>query len=285
MKRLLAITAALIAAAPASAWGVRGHRAIADIAWAQLTPAARRGIVELLTASPMLETPACPVGSLADASTWADCVRSRYRGRFADTATWHYVNVSVCGPFNLPRDDDGLFVVERYRRELAMLRDRSRPVAERLGALLWVAHLIGDLHQPLHVGDANDRGGNEVTVVGDYGRYPLNLHAEWDRNLVDEAISAQSDGIAGLAVAAADPVISRRWHNPDPSIWAQESWGIARTAAYPRSAVGDACRVSGAVVVVDTDYRRAAVPVVAGQLEKAGVRLADVLNSAMPGER
>ncbi|QYE37204.1 S1/P1 nuclease (plasmid) [Polymorphobacter sp. PAMC 29334] len=195
MRHLLGVAVCLALAAPASAWGDRGHRAIADIAWTQLTPVARHQVAELLAVVPALATPACPVGSFEDGATWADCVRSTYHDRFGATSTWHYIDVSVCRPFALPADPDGRFIVERYRRELAVLRDRGRTVEERLEALLWVEHLVGDLHQPLHVGDAGDRGGNEVRGYPQSGRYPLNLHAEWDRVLVDEAVHATSGGV------------------------------------------------------------------------------------------
>ncbi len=189
MKAVLVLAAVAIAiASPASAWGNSGHRAIADIAWTQLTPLAKRNVAQLLAAAPDLMTPACPVGSFEDGATWADCVRAKYRDRYAGTATWHYVDISICEPFRLRDDPEARFVVARYRREAAILADRSQPRVSRLETLLWVVHLVGDLHQPLHVGDASDRGGNEVDVYSQHGRYPVNLHSEWDRVLVDETI-------------------------------------------------------------------------------------------------
>lgn len=279
MRHVLGLAIALTLGTPAAAWGNRGHRAIADIAWTQLTPAARHEVAELLAAAPALATPACPVGSFEDGATWADCVRSKYHDRFAATSTWHYVDVSVCHPFQLPADQDGHFIVERYRRELAILRDGDRPVAERLEALLWVEHLVGDLHQPLHVGDADDRGGNEANVYPQSGRYPLNLHAEWDRVLVDDAVRATPGGVAGFATGASDVVGRERERLP--AEWARESWEIARRVAYGQSPVSARCAGDQSAIDVGDKYRSAVVPTVEGQLERAGVRLATVLNNSL----
>ena len=206
-------------------------------------------------------------------------MRSKYHDRFAATASWHYVNVSICRPFLLPDDPDALFVVARFDRELAILSDRHQSRVVRLEALLWVAHLAGDLHQPLHVGDAGDRGGNGVETSQQSGRYPVNLHAEWDRVLVDDAVDAEPGGVAGLAAAASDPTERRRLRSRSPAAWALESWEVARHVAYGGQV--DRCRGAASPVDVGGGYERAALPVVREQLERAGVRLAEVLNRSL----
>lgn len=275
----VAAIVALSAGSPAEAWGDRGHRAIADIAWTQLSTVARQQVGDLLQAAPELSTPACPAGSLADAATWADCVRSRYHERYAATATWHYVDVSICRPFELPDDPEATSVVARYERERAILADRRNSRVSRLEALLWVAHLVGDLHQPLHVGDDSDRGGNEVDVYPQSSRYHVNLHAEWDRVLVDDAIRSVPGGVADLAAEAGAE--SQRQYGTSPIMWARESWELARRTAYPARAVGGGCGSASPAVDVGSAYRATAIPVVQQQLERAGVRLAVVLNTAM----
>ena len=279
MRHFLGLAIALTLGTPAAGWGNRGHRAIADIAWTQLTPAARHEVAELVAEAPALATPACPVGSFEDGATWADCVRSKYHDRFAGTASWHYVNVSICRPFLLPDDRDALFVVARFDRELAVLSDRHQSRVVRLEALLWVAHLAGDLHQPLHVGDAGDRGGNEVETLQESSRYPVNLHAEWDRVLVYEAVDAEPGGVAGLAAAAREPIERRRLRSRSPAAWARESWEFARRVAYDGQ--GGRCRGAASSVDVGGGYERTAVPVVQEQLKRAGVRLAEMLNRSL----
>lgn len=281
MRRLLTVVLAIGVASPAAAWGDRGHRAIADIAWTRMSPAAKRDVTQLLALAPELATQACPVGSFEDGATWADCVRSRYRDRYAGTATWHYVDVSICAPFRLPNDPEARFSVARYRREAAILADHLQPRVARLEALLWVEHLVGDLHQPLHVGDAGDRGGNEVDVYPQHGRYPVNLHSEWDRVLVDDAIQETPNGIAGMAVDADRDAKAARWRGGSPEVWARESWEMARRIAYPDSEAR--CGGTASPVEVDGVYNHAAVSVVRDQLERAGGRLAFVLNTVTGG--
>ncbi|QYE33148.1 S1/P1 nuclease (plasmid) [Polymorphobacter sp. PAMC 29334] len=254
-------------------------RAIADIAWTQLTPAAKRDLAQLLAAAPDLATPACPVGSFEDGAIWADCVRSQYRDLYAQTATWHYVDVSICRTFQLPEDRDARYVVRRYQHELAVLSNHGAPPAVRLEALLWVEHLVGDLHQPLHIGDDDDRGGNEVQIRPQSGRYPLNLHAEWDRVLVDDTVRATPGGVAGLAAAAANH--SGRARELSPTAWARESWDIAGRVAYGRALDANYCDHGHRSIDVGEDYRFAAIPIVQTQIERAGVRLAAVLNSVL----
>ena len=275
----LAAVAALVAASPAAAWGDRGHRAIADIAWTELTPAAREHAAQLLAHAPELATPACPVGSFEDGATWADCIRSRYHDRYSSTSSWHYVDVSICRPFALPGDPDARFIVARFERELATLADRRNPAAARLEALLWVEHLVGDLHQPLHVGDDGDRGGNEVDVYPQSGRYSVNLHSEWDRVLVDDALHGAPGGVAGLAADARARQRSLRIGSA--AGWARESWDLARGTAYTAAAVSAECGTGAPPVDVGPAYRATAVPIVDQQLEHAGLRLAAVLNAAL----
>ena len=211
----------------------------------------KREVGRLLEAESALATPACPVGSLEDGAVWADCVRSRYKERFYNTSSWHYVNVSICRPFDLPDDLDARFVVARLGRELAIPRDRSKPRVVRLEALLWVAHLAGDIHQPLHVGDAGDRGGNQVSVMPQTGRYPVNLHSEWDRVLADEAIDAAPGGVAGLALSASSAGNKRRWQAGSPSTWrgkAGSCLGKSPTASQRPRAVPFQVRTSTSVI-------------------------------------
>lgn len=215
-----AAAAFAIIATPAHAWGDRGHRAIADIAWVRLTPQTRAQIARLLQHIPELGTPMCPVGSFEDAATWSDCVRSAYHDRFAATSTWHYVDVPLCAPFSLPVDPEARFIVERFGREERILGDQRRNDVDRLEALLWVEHLAGDLHQPLHIAGNGDRGGNAVAVVPQHGRYPLSLHGEWDRELVEAVISEIPAGVGGMAAEAGESTTKAA---SDAAAWARES--------------------------------------------------------------
>lgn len=172
---LTLLAAATLFAAPPLAdageimrWGGLGHRVIARVAASRLSPGARREVRRLLGNE-----------SLAKVSTWADEVR---RDRPA-TAPWHYVNIpihdSTYRPERVCREG---CVIEALERQIAVLSDRSQPRATRAEALKWVVHLMGDMHQPMHVGDRGDRGGNDTRITWD--TLPGNLHGLWDTGLL-----------------------------------------------------------------------------------------------------
>jgi len=97
--------------------------------------------------------------------------------------------------------------------------------------------------------------------------------------LVDDAVDAEPGGVAGLAAAASDPIARQRWRLRSPAAWARESWEIAQRVAYDGQV--DRCRGAASSVDVGGGYERAAVPVVQEQLERAGVRLAEMLNRSL----
>ena len=148
---LAAVIAATLSS-PALAWGRLGHRVISRFAESRLTPAAKAGIAALLETGE----------SIADASMWADDYRSRHR----NTAPWHYVNV----PLDEPRYDDRFAdkrrgsIIDKMAEFKATLKDSRRSLEDRRFALRFLVHLVGDLHQPMHVGDNRDRGGNNTQV-------------------------------------------------------------------------------------------------------------------------
>ncbi len=154
---------------------------------------------------------------------------------------------------------------------------------ERLQALLWVSHLVGDIHQPLHVGDNGDRGGNEILVSfdGREGR-GYNLHAIWDRDLPWDVLE-RSGGVAAFIRETrreADTVPTRG----SSAAWAYESWSAARTLAYPSLPRPPACQAAEPPFEeLGVPYERAVKPAVHRQLVRAGARLAAVLNEAFVG--
>lgn len=161
----------MLAAAPgrAGAWGMQAHEAIATAAGTALTPAAREKIDRLLA----LE----PGSTLASISSWADEHRSPM------TARWHYVNFpqGSC-TYDEARDcADGACVIEAAVRQIDLLGTNADPRAQ-LTALKYIVHLVADVHQPLHAGRADDKGGNTYQIQA-YGR-GTNLHALWDTALV-----------------------------------------------------------------------------------------------------
>ncbi|MBL8351628.1 MAG: S1/P1 nuclease [Burkholderiaceae bacterium] len=308
-----------LAAAPARAWDHRGHQAIGSIADRLIagTPAAAR-VRELLA------------GDLQTASVWADCARAvaatpdgwRYANAGSQAAcapfetadgrsglvdfvarnerhrSWHYTDISIAQP----RYDAALpgarpaDLVQAIGAALAVLQGgRSPPPFDIAGAreaLRLLAHFVGDLHQPLHVGsiylgDAGqpidpttaqqaaaqaNAGGNLITLDG------RNLHATWDDT--PDALSSALASSAGLARARQVPPTAGpldRW----PAAWADDTLAAARQAFdglqfEPRAGAGWPARAD------ETGYRQRREALQQAQLVKAGARLAQVLAALWP---
>jgi len=154
----------------AFAWGADGHRLVAEEAEAHLSAASRAEVDRLLK----LE----PGATLRSISTWPDEVRS------PGTASWHYVNFPRDGncTYVASRDcSNGACVVGAIEAQAAILSSNA-PDAERLTALKYVVHFVGDVHQPLHAGYADDKGGNTYQVQ--FGGRGTNLHSVWDSGLI-----------------------------------------------------------------------------------------------------
>lgn len=202
----MALAISGIIASPGFAWHDVGHRTIAILAW-KAVPSHQDRISDLLKYMPDRETPrdsfALPnpmneklgpvTGSpsltpalLDDAAVWPDKIRNSWM----DRPVWHYVNYPVLGPAGVaPATVGGL--AERVLPLLVNIcRDKQQSKVTRATALAWVAHIVGDLHMPLHsvaYFDAKhptgDRGGNDYFLNQDgtvYKDKDLNLHSYWD---------------------------------------------------------------------------------------------------------
>src|SRR4030095_16327332 len=185
-------------AAPAQAYWEYGHESVARVAWLQMRPDTRARVAALLRQGRLLETPDCPVATLEQASVWADCIKP-LGDRFAYAYSWHYQNVDVCKPFDLKAAcKDGNCVSAQIERNARLLADRKVPERERLMALAFLVHFVGDLVQPMHAGDHQDLGGNKVAAnYGIIGGH-MNQHSIWDGPLAERAISTPPAGGRGV---------------------------------------------------------------------------------------
>src|SRR5690349_6886376 len=146
-------------------WWDLGHRVVARIAETRLTPHTRAAVRDILGGQ-----------SLADASVWADNIR-QYRH---DADKLHYVNIPLRDTVYLPERHcpAGQCVIAAIEQDRQVLADPAASPDQRAEALRFLIHFVGDLHQPLHVADDGDRGGNDrpVTFLG----HATNLHKVWD---------------------------------------------------------------------------------------------------------
>lgn len=279
----IAMTLAL-AATPSFAWGEFAHRKTAEIAQANLTPAARAEVRRILAQGASVDTPDCPLSTIGDASVWPDCARAM-GDRFAFSAPWHYQNIDVCKPFDITANcPDGNCVTAQIPKQLAIVADRRATPAARAQALAFVVHLVGDMHMPLHIGDKHDRGGNDVRAI--YGvKDPdrMNLHRIWDSDLAERALT-DPPAVTARSVSAADRKAMAGGTIAD---WARESWELSRTLVYPQLRdLPDSCPIaagtrSRARPIIDARYVEAAKQPLRQQVERAGVRLAMLLNTAL----
>ena len=279
-KTILRVVAALLLAFPVSAqaYGQFGHATIARIAMANVTPQARARIKALLARSSLLATPTCKAVTIEELSVWPDCVRG-IGPRFSYTSSWHYQNVNICQPFDLKSAcRDGNCVSAQIDRAVALLKDRTVPIVERVQALAFLVHFTGDLHMPLHAGDHGDLGGNQVKAAyGIYAPDRLNLHSIWDGALAERAITTGPTLVRHYSPAAAAPVQAGTTAD-----WSREAWQISRDVTYP-SAVGDQpCSVQPpARALLDEATIQRLIPVARLQVERAGLRLARLLDEAL----
>lgn len=265
------------------AFGERGHRMIALLAWQELTPQARADVAALLGPR-----------ALADVASDPD----RWREQQPETAPWHYVNLPPdAAEYRPERDERGRpdapfagNVVERVRHFRGVLADPAADADDARVALIWLTHLVGDLHQPLHVALRSDRGGNDVRVRLDVAgasapvrpdrEERLSLHRVWDETLVDRPDVAADAHAAELHRDLTEDD-RRAWTAGDEVAWANESWALADREAY-RDEHGSWLRTGDRI---GRRYVLRRTAVVEEQLRKAGVRLAAVLETALASRR
>ena len=280
MRRLL-VTTALVAASAwmagagsAHAWGPDGHVIVARIAEQHLSADARQGLRPLLDGR-----------RLPDLASWAD----DWRDGHPETAPWHFVDIPLHAPsYDADRDcPRASCAVRALDAQLTILRDRHAPLEARRRALRFVVHLLGDLHQPLHAATddgapgGSDRGGNTVKArlsLG-AGEFPYhsspagNLHAVWDSDLIDSVHRQQEAYVLALEKLPGPIAHMQAGTIAD---WANEAHQVARDVAYQGLPLPD----EAGVRQLDEAYAARCRPAVEKQLQRAGVRLARVLNES-----
>jgi len=265
-----AAAAALLIPAPALAWGKTGHRVVAAIADTQLSGLARAHVEQILGSGE----------SLDEAANWPDEMRSAPGPFWQKTATtWHYVTLNGIIYDHAPPEGDALEALSRFSK---VLQDPNAGLTDKQLALRFIVHLVGDLHQPLHVGKCCDKGGNDVKVTW-FGK-PTNLHAVWDSQLVeDEQLSFTE--LAAKLERHINPEDVVKWWDINPRDWISESAEIRDTvyptkAEMPRPAKGKKVK-KGEAVLPDLSYSYVYrfTPVMERRLSQGGVRLAAYLNA------
>ncbi len=275
---------ASFAPASAQAWGQGGHYTVCEIGWLNLTPAAKAEVARLVAFDGRF-------ASFTETCIFPDNPVSR--------ASEHYSNYPRTERRIGPGCPGGRpCVLGALDSDLAILRSASAGDSAKAIAILYIGHWYGDLHQPLHISFADDRGGNGIEAPGPCsGRFEASLHSVWDSCVVERRIfSPGTDRLARARAAAgilAAPITNRQrrnWLRSKPWQWAGESYKITlsgRTGYCVRKS--GACRYSPEqrtfadggprrAQIVDQAYLDRARPIVETRLRRAGIRLADALN-------
>ena len=268
LRHLLLLLIVLILPQQATAWGREGHIIVAEIASTYLSEETNTKVQRLLNLEPDPKD-----RTLAYASLWPDLIKSskhpeHKKYRFARRL--HYVNLPKGKDCYVKARDcpDGNCVVEAIKKYTAILKD-SEDHQARLVALKFLVHFVGDIHQPLHVGYAHDRGGNDVSV--EFFNQKTNLHRVWDTMILRQD-KASAKRLKAYAVRLAHGVSKEEYQKwlkiSEPEGWTTEARQYLDYPVYQRPRDRK----------LSEDYQRACLPVVKLQLQRAGVRLAALLN-------
>lgn len=250
----------LLAPMLAFSWGVTGHRVVGEIAQRHLTKKAKKELQQLIG-----------MESLALWANWADFIKSDTTRTWDHASKWHYVNV----PGNLNKEAfiaalQNLSVENLYAQIKVLtsrLKDKSLPLEQRQIALRFLIHFIGDLHQPLHVGQEADQGGNKIKVS--WFDKETNLHSVWDNSIVEFQQYSYTEYACELDIANATTI--KNWQASPLEDWFYESYVLAKKVYASVPADGKLGYKYNYIFKADLDQ----------QLLKGGVRLAQLLNEAL----
>jgi len=260
MRKLLILFSVFIVMSYTShirAWGTTGHRVIAEVAERNLNGKAKKNVKHLLDKQHM-----------AYWANWADFIKSDKTGKWDHTHIWHFVNA----PANMPKNEFLVYIknleqpnVYKAINELKVIvKDKNKSKEERKEALVFLIHLMGDMHQPMHTGREEDRGGNKIKVSW-FGQ-TTNLHSLWDSKLVDFEKYSYTEYATVLNVLTKNEKRDLQAGNLED--WLYDSHTISNHVY--------------SMVKPDEDlsfnYNYQMRPIVDGQLQKAGLRLAKLLN-------
>jgi hypothetical protein len=262
-----------------SAWGKEGHEIVGKIAEKHLSSQARAAIDDLLSTS---QFPSIGDGRLAN---WADAVKhsSFFQHKYPKNNLYHFIDIDIDADLAslalssfCQSENCALSALEKFR---TVLKNPSASQRDRVEALFFIVHILGDIHQPLHCAEHNqDHGGNLVQVqlhAGDH--HATNLHSVWDTELVREAMGNLTIAdYAARLISALGMDKRKEYQKGGLQDWILESHKIAREKVYK---LGVPTGPAGAgPVVLTSNYLQDGTDIVEIQLMRGGVRLAQFLN-------
>ena len=236
------------------AWGPAGHRIVGHIAEMNLDPEILKTIREKFN-----------INHLANVANWADEIKKSKR----KPDVLHYTNIAVNHrTYNQKRDCPWKrCVTEKIKEYESLLVDPESSRKTKKEALKFLIHLVADVHQPMHLGYEKDRGGNEIAVT--FGNKPTNLHSIWDHDLIFLEGKTQRQFALQLN-RLITPKNKKRWAGRTPDDWSNESRALVLDYGY-RVQFSEGRELS-------LNYIREGRRIVEERLQRAGIRLAEMLN-------
>lgn len=250
MKKLILLFSLLGCQSEIFAWGKIGHRVVGEVAERNIDAKTKKAIQDLLAND-----------DLARASTWADEIRSEPKV-WGYSFPWHYVSIpDGKSYFDQKRAKEGDVIEVLFRLE-DVIRDTKQPKEERVKALRFYIHFLGDLHQPLHVGRADDMGGNRTKLA--WFKKDTNLHAVWDEDLIKFEELSYTEYSTWLNKYSEEE--KKEWVKGTYVDWAKESQDL-RAQVYDTKTDN-----------LSYEYHYAVKKIYEERLKKGGLRLAYMLN-------
>lgn len=248
-------------------FGPVGHETVAYIAEDRLSPTVLKRVNDILGHD----------DDLASVANWADAIRTFQE----ETKPWHFIDLPIRQV--VTADQVTTFcsnndcVIAQIQINKGVLTNPTSSAKEKLRALKFIVHFVGDLHQPLHTSDDSDQGGNEKEIR--FLKRKMKLHGLWDA-LVEKKATEESRDLATTLENGITSAKAKVWMEGDETSWALEGYQIAKGTIYKNYAAGpqDLTQTN----LTNTYYIQMR-PIVDEQLRKAGVRLAKILEEIFGG--
>ncbi len=252
MKKTILTIGAILFATASFAWGLTGHRIVGHIAMEHLDKSVKKKVLAALEGE-----------DLAMTANWMDFIKSDHA--YDTLKPLHYCTVASIDDIDThvhPDQGDVWQAIEKYLKEI----ETQQYSVDEAFALKVIAHLIGDVHQPLHCGNGEDRGANDVKVTFFWEK--SNLHRVWDSGMIDYWKMSYTEYAAWIMSTRSEEVIAS-WKNTQVKDWVRESVTY-REQCYD---TGNPERMGYRYIYDHSDLLHL-------RLAQAGIRLADALNKA-----
>ena len=278
-------------AQPAAAWGDEGHKVVALVADHFLDPAVRQKVQSILAE----DSDTLTGHDIAEESVWADHFRDSDRAttkkRYLATRRWHRFDQELSRPdpdaacFGHPKADPKVWasrgptdscLIDKIKQFTVELSTPETPPAERLIALKYILHLVGDVHEPMNVIDNKDGGGAAIHVTGADFK-PTTLQGFWERDVIEEIGDDPKPIAEDLISSVSQSKVAAAWSLGSPLDWAQDAFRLARNRAYGQLPMAG----PDGSYELKAEYVTSAIETTRTQMAKAGVRLAAILNRAL----